>query len=525
MDMLWNVQFGFAPALAQALLHSLWQGALLAAMAGLALKLLGRHGAALRHSAGMAFLLAMIAVPTLTFSRFWSQPSAEVNAGILPAMTAPAIGVTPGVFVQQSSGLAAALSLLWLLGVAVMLLRHLGGWRLIGALERRPFHPLPPEWQQRVDALQRALRISRTVVVRLADDVGSPFTARVLRPVIWLPLSLLTRLPHEQVEALLAHELAHIRRLDWLWNGLQCVAESLLFFHPCAWWLSRRIRQEREHACDDLAVAAGGDAIALAEALADLERHRSFVPHLLLAAQGGSLMNRISRLLSRPPTRRSWWVPLGLVVVLASGFAIATWLDPSKHQLPLLRIESSTEGTLRPGDYREITARGLDKQRYYRASVDARGRIAEVYKEDGTPQVIDPAVRSWIDEVARLSVPAPPPPPPPPSPTEAGGPSAPPAPPVPPPPPSVADSADFKAILRLVAASSSVGKRIGNPIAVMPDSIDGEMRLSGNNDEHGNASLSFMLSGPHGLAQIVVFATRAHGTWAITTLDVQPLAG
>lgn len=59
----------------------------------------------------------------------------------------------------------------------------------------------------------------------------------------------------------------------------------------------------------------------------------------------------------------------------------------------------------------------------------------------------------------------------------------------------------------------------------MPDSIDGEMRLSGSNDEHGNASLSFMLSGPHGLAQIVVFATRAHGTWAITTLDVQPLAG
>lgn len=251
-------------------------------------------------------------------------------------------------------------------------------------------------------------------------------------------------------------------------------------------------------------------------------------------------MKRISRLLSRPPARSSWWVPLGLVALFASGIAIAAQLDPTKHQLPLLRIESSTEGTLRPGDYREITARGLDKQRYYRASVDARGRIAEVYKEDGKPHVIDSAARSWINEVARLSVPAPPspplPPPPPsaaspasppspPSPLEAGGPSAPPAPPMPPPPPSVADSADFKAILRLVAADSSVGKRIGNPIAVMPDSIDGEMRRYGSNDENGNASLSFMLSGPHGLAQIVVFATRAHGSWAITTLDVQPLAG
>lgn len=540
MDVLWNAQFGFAPALALALLHSLWQGALLAAMAGIALRLLARHGAALRHSVGMAFLLAMVAVPTLTLSRFWSQPSTEVNAGILPAMTAPAIGATPGVFVQQSSGLAAALSLLWLLGVAVMLLRQLGGWRLIGALERHPFQPLPPEWQLRMDALQRALRISRTVAVRLADDVVAPFTARVLRPVIWLPLSLLTRLPREQFEALLAHELAHIRRLDWLWNGLQCVAESLLFFHPCAWWLSRRIRQERESACDDLAVAACGDAIALAEALTDLERHRYSVPRLLLAAQGGSLMKRITRLLSRPPVRTSWWVPLGLVALLASGIAIATQLDPSKHQLPLLRIESSTEGTLRPGDYREITARGLDKQRYYRASVDARGRISEAYKEDGTPHLIDSAARSWINEVARLSVPAPPSPPSPPPPPSAAspasppspplpmtevGPSGPPAPPMPPPPPSVADSADFKSILRLVAADSAVGKRIGNPIAVMPDSIDGEMRMHGSNDETGNASLSFVLSGPQGLARIVVFATRAQGTWAITTLDVQPFAG
>lgn len=251
-------------------------------------------------------------------------------------------------------------------------------------------------------------------------------------------------------------------------------------------------------------------------------------------------MKRITRLLSHPPARRSWWAPLGLIALLASGIAIATQLDPSKHQLPLLRIESSTEGTLRPGDYREITARGLDKQRYYRASVDTRGRFTEVYKENGTARVIDSAARSWINEVAHLSVPAPPPPPlppappspgshesppAPPSPMTAGGPSAPPVPPAPPPPPSVSDSAEFKAILRLVAADSSVGKKIGNPIAVMPDSIDGEMRLSGRNDENGNASLSFTLSGPQGLAQIVVFATLARGTWAITSLDVKPHAG
>lgn len=354
MDIAWNAQFGFAPALARALLHSLWQGVLLAAMAALALQLLARHGAAMRHAVGLAFLLAMVGMPVAGFARFWAQPATEVNTGILPAMTAPAIAAMPDVFVQQSHGTAAALSLLWLIGVAIMLLRQLGGWRLVGMLEHHPFRKLPPEWQPRVDALQRALVISRKVAVRLSEDVLAPFTARLLRPVIWLPLSLLARLPREQVEALLAHELAHIRRLDWLWNGLQCVAESLLFFHPGAWWLGRRIRQEREHACDDLAVAACGDAIALAEALAELEHHRHPLPRLLLAAQGGSLMTRITRLLSGPQARRGRGVPLAIAILLGSGVVLASQLEPSQHQVPGLRIESSTDGTLRPSLRQEL---------------------------------------------------------------------------------------------------------------------------------------------------------------------------
>ena len=539
MLLIWNAQFGFAPALALALLHSLWQGALLALMAALALRLLARHGAAIRHAVGLAFLLAMVAVPAVSFTRFWMQPATEVNASILPAMTSPAIGAMPGVYVQQSNGLAAAFSLLWLLGVAVMLLRQLGGWRLVGALERHPFRVLPVEWQQRADALQRALRISRTVAVRLADDVVAPFTARLLRPVIWLPLSLLTRLPREQVEALLAHELAHIRRLDWLWNGLQCMAESLLFFHPGAWWLGRRIRQEREHACDDLAVEACGDAIALAEALAELERHRHPLPRLLLAAHGGSLMNRVTRLLSGPPQRARRWVPLGIAVLLGSGVVLATQLDPSRHQAPGLRIESSTDGPLRPGDYRRITATGLDKQRQYYASVDARGNITESYGENGEVRPIDPGVRTWLAEVSRLSVPPTPPSPPspesphsPPSPPSPPSPlvwsdvpPAPPAPPVPPPPPAITDARDFKAILRLVAADAGVAARIGQPIAVMPDSVDGQMRVSGRNDENGRANLSFELSGPEGRVQVVVSAVRARGTWKVVTLDVHPEPG
>ena len=117
MQALWNAQFGFAPALAAALLHSLWQCTVLAAIAALMLHGLRRQSAALRHTVGMCFLLAMAGLPAWRFVQFWLQPAVEVNNGILPAMTAPQISAVPGVFVQHSNGLAAWLSVLWLFGV------------------------------------------------------------------------------------------------------------------------------------------------------------------------------------------------------------------------------------------------------------------------------------------------------------------------------------------------------------------------------------------------------------------------
>ena len=523
MDLLWTAQYGFAPALALALVHSLWQGALLALLASLALAACADRSAALRHAIGMGFLLAMAAAPTLSFAGFWLQPAVDVNAGLLPAMSSVASDAAPGRFVQRSNWVAGALTLVWLLGVALMLLRHFGGWRLVGALERHSFESLPVDWQRRVQRLQSALGISRTVLVRLADDIASPFTARLFRPVIWLPLSLLTRLPVEQIEALIAHELAHIRRMDWLWNGLQCVIESLLFFHPGAWWLGRRIRQEREHACDDLAVMACGDAIALAEALTELERHRHPFPRLVLAADGGSLMQRITRLLTGASPGSRWRLPAGILVLLASGGLLATQLDISRRSLPGIRIESSTNGTLGPGDEREITVTGLDGVRYYRASVDAHGKLTELYRKDGKVLPITANVRFWIDEMARISVPPPLPPAPPMPPSLADLPM-PPLPPPPPEPPEISESIAFKDILRLVAADAKVTRTLGTPITLVPDSVHGDLRLSGPNDADGEAALRFDLGGPKGRGKAIVQAERADGVWTLSNVELRPAA-
>jgi beta-lactamase regulating signal transducer with metallopeptidase domain len=516
MDLIANAQYGFAPALALALLHSLWQDALLALVAALTLHSLAQRSASLRHAVGMGFLLAMLLAPLVTFLRFWQQPGSEINESLLPVVTAPEIGAVPGVFVQQSGSVASWMALLWLLGVSFMVVRHMGGLRLLGALARRPYQPLPIEWQQRLLVLQGALGIGRTVAVRLAVDVISPFTAHVLRPVIWLPLGLLARLPADQIEALLAHELAHIARLDWLWNALQCGVESLLFFHPGVWWLSRRVRQEREHACDDLAVLACGNAIALAEALAGLERQRQPFPRLLLAADGGTLMKRITRLLSESTGAARWRLPVAALVLVCSTSLLATQLGVTGHKLPSITIHSTTSGVLGPGDTREISATGLDKQRYYFAAVDANGRLRETYKEDGQAKAIDAAARRWIVEVDRLSVPpAPPPPPPaPPPPPDLPIPPMPPAPP--PPPPEIADSQVFKSVVRLVASDRNVVARLGSPIVVHPRPVSGSIDIDGDS---GDAQLSFVANGPKGVAKLTVNAEMENDTWKLRTVE------
>ena len=530
MDAIWNAQFGVAPAIAMALLHSLWQGALIAIAAAFVLAASARQSAALRHTLGMGFLLAMVLVPAMNFIGFWHGSASDLNAGWAPAVTAPILIPVSGLFLQQSSAMAAILALAWLLGVGLMLLRHFGGWRLVGALEKTPYQLLPADWQQRVYRLQGALGISRKVKVRLGEYIAAPFTARLIRPVIWLPLSLLTRMPIEQVEALVAHELAHISRMDWLWNGLQCVVESLLFYHPGAWWLSRRIRQEREHACDDLAVAACGNAIALAEALNTLERHRHPFPRLVLAAHGGSLMQRITRLLTGTDpentyTGKRWRWPVALAILLVSGTLLASTVDV-RSLLPDLHIQSTTNVTLGPGDSREIRANGVDKLRVYRVSVDKQGKLTEFYEENGKRSAISAKTRAWIDEMSRISVPPPPPAPPAP-PAAPGAMPAPPAPPgnvaligpppAPPQPPEMAQSMAFKEILRLVAADRAVVSRVGNPITADPDSISGNLQMDG---DEGRANLRFQLGGPRGHVQVQVNAKLRDGAWTVDTINL-----
>ena len=148
-----------------------------------------------------------------------------------------------------------------------------------------------------------------------------------VRPVILMPVGLLAGLPAAQVEALLLHELAHIRRYDYLVNLLQVFVEGLVFYHPAVWWIAAVIRAERENCCDDLVVATQGDAHQYATALAALEFNRGDARQPALAATGGSLVKRIRRLLAQPETPRSALTPvLSAAILTVTGVAVlAAW--------------------------------------------------------------------------------------------------------------------------------------------------------------------------------------------------------
>ncbi|HYE59409.1 MAG TPA: M56 family metallopeptidase, partial [Rhodothermales bacterium] len=245
-----------------------------------------------------------------------SAPAQTVEAGTAPTFEGAWIQLTvPAGWLDQWLPWAVAL---WAGGVLVFSLRLAGGLAAAHRLRRRTFPPEP--WlAARVADLAARMGLRRPVRVAVSPRVPGPVVLGWLRPLVLLPAAALTGLTPSQLEAVLAHELAHVRRHDHLVNLLQAVAEALLFYHPAVWWVGHRLRAEREHCCDDAAVAACGDVLLYARALADLEGLRP-TPRLALAATDGSLLGRIRRLVGAPaPPRRSPTPVLGVVLACAAA--------------------------------------------------------------------------------------------------------------------------------------------------------------------------------------------------------------
>ena len=334
-------------ALGRTILHSLWQVALVGAVTALALAVLRQATANLRYLVACAGLLVALGLPVATFVVLDNGGQAGIDRQVAPARAGAGLSLPPGNVPADIRPLARApisalrpepppvrldaafpwLVAAWALGVLLLSLRLLGAWWAVVRLANRETSPPRAEWRERCDRVLERAGIHRVVRILESSSVAVPTVIGWIRPVVLLPISALSGLTPAQVEAILAHELAHVCRHDYLVNLLQSGIETLLFYHPAIWWLSARIRSEREHCCDDAAVALVGDAIGYARALTALETRRRGTPRLAAAASGGPLMRRIARLRqtnTRSTAHPGWLLPVFVVLFVGVALASAT---------------------------------------------------------------------------------------------------------------------------------------------------------------------------------------------------------
>jgi beta-lactamase regulating signal transducer with metallopeptidase domain len=294
-------------AVAWTLLHFLWQGVALAALAAAATAFCGRASA--RYAIALSTLVLMLAAPVITLVVFSQSQSnddlASADNGRLPLSAELAGNRAAGTVDSLAPRVRRNLSSwnsfswlveVWLVGVAFFSLRSAGGFLLLERQRRKLSTNVNARVLEMCETLQRRLGLKWAIRYCEGEGLQAPAVIGWFRPVVFLPLRALTGLSQEQLELVVAHELAHIRRLDLFVNVFQVVVESLLFYHPAVWWLNRRIRAEREHCCDDVAISLCGNAVEYARALTLMEEWRS-VPVLAMAANRSPLTERILRVL------------------------------------------------------------------------------------------------------------------------------------------------------------------------------------------------------------------------------------
>jgi D-alanyl-D-alanine endopeptidase (penicillin-binding protein 7) len=209
------------------------------------------------------------------------------------------------------------------------------GLAWIGRMRRA--QPTDAAWQARLSLLAQRFGLARKVSLRVVDGLASPITAGWWRPIVLVPASLLTGMAPDLLEALLAHELAHVRRHDYLVTLVQSGIESLLFYHPAVWWLSRRIRAERELVADALAAQCLGEPRRLARALSELERVQFGANHLALAAADGDLAARVRRLVRPESQALQWKAALPILALAVACFANAHVAQPEPNRAVVAR--------------------------------------------------------------------------------------------------------------------------------------------------------------------------------------------
>jgi beta-lactamase regulating signal transducer with metallopeptidase domain len=334
-------------ALGWALLHFCWQGTAVAVVFAVVDRMTSRTTSRVRYVVALAALMLMPVVVIGTFAEeMRAVTPARVNGTDFRTIPAVHLGVNP-VPILHELPLASSLEepmdwlkifaerllpwvdALWLAGVLLLAVRSLGGWWQLDQVRRRARTMVPEEVARGFQRISERIHVGRQVALRISDEVISPLAMGVWRATVILPVSAVSGLPKDELEAVIAHELGHIRRCDYVWNLAQTAIESTLFFHPAVWWVSRTVRERREACCDEIAVQSCAGATVYARALLRLEEQRTRKLQLALALGGcgGSLLQRVRKVLGEESAMEDRMTS-GVSVATAGALVLALLLGP-----------------------------------------------------------------------------------------------------------------------------------------------------------------------------------------------------
>jgi len=360
-------------AVATILIHSIWQGTLIAMLAFVMLAILRNSGPRLRYAVSCGAMLAIVVATIVTAVAVWPDMTgaARQTYGVtdqpIDRESSLSVGAsvgTPHVIDDTSSthpwwrdpSVSRYIFLLWVAGVILFSNYHFLGWRHARGFIRKGTCPVPPEWQARFEMLCGEFRVRRLVSLLSSSLVKVPCVVGWMKPVILVPVSMFTSLDPSEVEMILVHELAHVRRYDVLINIVQTAMETLFFFNPAIWWLSRQIRTEREDCCDDTVIFKAGNRFKYARALANLEELRMFQTNFGSALTGTPLRRRIQRIVgvARPRFYSSMLSISGMLLIASLIVVVFGLLGGSNDSLVRAgeKIEAMQAFDPRPDDLR-----------------------------------------------------------------------------------------------------------------------------------------------------------------------------
>lgn len=391
----------FVKALGWTLIHSIWQIAIISIV--LAILML-----VLQHSSRLRYIVAVSTLPFVLFSSLLTfllcyQTLTIADRHVEPLSihenVALAVGEASVEAIDASSTKSVIqqfnfyfnnhfplLITLWFLGILVLTLRFLGSLAYTQRLKRHKVVDITMEWEETLKGISNKIGLEKRVRLLESKLVSVPMVVGYLKPVILLPIGALTGLSTHQLESILAHELAHIYRKDYLVNIFQTVVEILFFYHPGIWWMSARIREEREHCCDDIAVQINENSLVYAKALTTLGELQVNAPALVMAATGsnGVLFKRIKRLLTQPkesPTFSEGFITACVLVICLFSVSFIAKATFSNSENTYKSAVSVIE-TIEEGDYKADVLNLQDSTGKNNSLViikNKKGKIVELY--------------------------------------------------------------------------------------------------------------------------------------------------